>query len=317
MPTVESVSLRGAIAEAVLVHQHAQGRDGRLVVEQRLPHPHHDHVPRKGVLAAAVRVGLGDGVLGHHGRYLAQDLGRLEVALIAGDAGEAERALQRTAGLGRDADRAPVCVGDVHGLDRGAAFQPEQVLARAVLRERPLGDLGPDELEVGLERLAKGLRQVLHRRDLPNAALVEPAVELPAAERGLAPLRGEPQQGVLAHAEQIAAAHPTIIPRAHRRGPCGRGVGSRPRERGDTRWPTLLLRSTCPPCSGRARLSPSTGRRTPPAPTCARARPSSSLPARGRPCPRACAWRSRGDTSGSSGRAAASPSATASTRSPA
>ena len=271
MPTVESVSLRGAIAEAVLVHQHAQRRDGRVVVQQRLAHAHHDDVPREGVLAATVRVRRVHRVLGHHGRHLAQDLGGLEVALVSGDPRQAERALQRTAGLRRDADRPAVVLGDVDGLDRGPVVEAKQVLARPVLRQRPLGDLGPAHVELLGERLAQRSRQVVHGRDLADAVVVEPAVELAAAESRLAPLRGELDEGVLAHPEEIGAAHHAIIPRHL----AALGVRSRPATRqshmAETNDSPLVLPVLVGAGGAAARVRLGAA---PPAPTCAPARPS-------------------------------------------
>ena len=223
MPDGRERELARCDAEAVLVHQHAQRRDGRVVVEQRLPHAHDDDVPRERVLAAAVRVRGVHRVLHHHGRHLAQDLGGLQVALVPGDPRQAERALQGTAGLRRDADRPAVVLGDVDGLDRRPVVEAEQVLARPVLRERPLGDLGPAHVELLGEGFPQRSRQVVHRRDVVDAVMVEPAVELAAAEGGLAPLRDELDEGVPAHSEQIGAAHGVIIPRASRRSVYDRG----------------------------------------------------------------------------------------------
>ena len=249
MPTVESVSFLGATREALRVHERAQRDHRAVVVEQRLPHAHHHDVPglsylRGGTCAhrgrrcatppetplarrrAARAAELSD--LVHHRRHLAQDLPRLQVALVAADPGQAERALERAAGLGRDADGPAPLLGDVDALDRRPVVQAEEVLDRAVLAVAALDHLGPAQVVGGGQLLANPLGEVRHLRDGAGAAPVEPEVDLLGAIGGL-PQPGDDltQRGAI-EAEEVRfgrhGLHETILSRA----PSESGPGSGP-----------------------------------------------------------------------------------------
>ena len=115
------------------VGQAARGLDDVLEVQHRLAHAHEDAVV-DGLDAAEVQ-------------RLVEDLGGGEVAPEAHRAGRAERAGERAAGLGGDADRAaPVAVAHQHRLDRVAVVGAEERLDRPVLR---LG-LCSEDIEVEL-----------------------------------------------------------------------------------------------------------------------------------------------------------------------
>src|SRR4030095_13433888 len=70
---------------------------------------------------------------------LADDLARREIAVEALLAGGTERAVERAAGLRRDAERAAVIFGNVDRLDRVGAADVDQPLAGAV-RSRRIAD---------------------------------------------------------------------------------------------------------------------------------------------------------------------------------
>ncbi len=199
--------------EASLVHEDPQRGHGGVVVEQRLPHSHDHDVPGERVLLATVGVGGRGGVVVHHRRHLAEDLPGLQVALVPGDTGQAEGALQGAAGLGRDADRPAVTLGDVDRLDGGPAVEAEEVLAGPVERQGALGDLRPSQAEALLEGGAESLREVGHRAHLPHPPLVQPAEHLTGPEGRSPELAGERGEVVTAHAEEVGAAHPAMIHR--------------------------------------------------------------------------------------------------------
>ena len=123
-------------AEAVLVHQHPQRRERRVDVEQRLAHPHHHDVPGEGIVGCRLGCVAATGCSSITQATWPRISPTLQVAPVAADAGQAEGALERTADLRRDADRPPLVLGDVDGLDRRPVLEPEQVLARAVEGQR-------------------------------------------------------------------------------------------------------------------------------------------------------------------------------------
>ena len=179
--------------EAFGIHENAQGLHGRVVVEQGLAHPHHHDVP--GLLARRR--------LRHDGGHLAQDLVDREVALVPGDAREAERALERTSGLRGDADGAPRRLRDVDALDGRAVLQAEEVLDRAVEGLAALGDLGPAQRVLRVDLRARGLRQVRHLVDGADPLAVEPAVELVAAVCGLSQRGRDRRQRLAREPEEV------------------------------------------------------------------------------------------------------------------
>ena len=65
--------------------------------------------------------------------HLGDDLARREVAASPPEAGDAEAARQRAAGLARDAQRVAAAIGNVDRFDRRAVLQAKEELARPVL----------------------------------------------------------------------------------------------------------------------------------------------------------------------------------------
>jgi hypothetical protein len=162
-------------------------------VIRRRAHPHEDDV---GDEAAAV-AGDVDAGRGRKARevaeplagddQLADDLGRRQVADELLRAGVAELAGQRAADLARDAERAAPLLGDVDGLDLGAAIvragrrQPQQPFARAVDRDLLGDDLGPRQRTGRRERGPQLLADIGHRREIGAAAMIDPVPELAGA----------------------------------------------------------------------------------------------------------------------------------------
>jgi hypothetical protein len=150
--------------EALRVQQRADRLDYRVQVEQRLAHPHEHHVGD-----APLRQQLA------HAAELVDDLGRAEVAPEAECAGGAERASQRAADLGRDAERGAVLFGDRDRLEHGAVPGGERRLERAVGRALDGSYLERSRLEARGQRLAQLRREVGHRERILDCARVEPA----------------------------------------------------------------------------------------------------------------------------------------------
>ena len=102
------------------------GGEHLVEVQHRLAHPHEDAVVDRLDPAEVER--------------LVEDLRRGQVPAELHLPGRAERAGERAAGLGRDADRpAAVAVAHQHRLDRLAVGGVEERLHRAVLRLAPRG----------------------------------------------------------------------------------------------------------------------------------------------------------------------------------
>ncbi len=110
---------------------------------------------------------------------LVEDLGRRQVAAELHRPGRAERARERAARLGRDADRAAaVAVAHQHRLDRVAVVGAEERLHGAVLRLLLVGDRERRERDGVAQGLAQRGRHVRHRvvarrasrRPLPHLA---------------------------------------------------------------------------------------------------------------------------------------------------
>ena len=127
---------------------------------------------------------------------LADDLAGRQVAVEALLAGRAERAVERAAGLRRDAQRAAVVFRDVDGLDRVAAADVEQPLACAVARpccrERPAARRCSAS---AARRSRNALAEVAHRLDVVREPLVDPARHLARAKRLLAAFGEETPPG--------------------------------------------------------------------------------------------------------------------------
>ena len=132
------------------IDQPMQRSDNRLVVGQRLPHPHKDHVGQgrgpsrqRPVAARCLR-----------GPHLIHDLSRREVASQTHLSRRAERTGHAAARLGRDAQSRTLGVAHEHRLDLSSVVESPQVLDRA-----PSVRLERDDLrhQVRQERLGHGL----------------------------------------------------------------------------------------------------------------------------------------------------------------
>ena len=112
---------------------------------------------------------------------LVEDLGRRQVATELHRPGGTERARERAARLGRDADRASaVAVAHQNCLDRMAVAGPKQRLYGAVLRLLLLGDRERRERHVAAQALAQTGRHVRHRV-IPCRTARCPLPDLPGA----------------------------------------------------------------------------------------------------------------------------------------
>ena len=123
IPTVLTVMCRAPMPRPSGRVEDGERGVHRRPVEQRLPHPHEDHVG--GLLLRMAQ---------HHLPHLPRDLERRQVAPEAHAAGGAEDAAQGAPGLGGDAERAPAAGGDEHRFDGLAVRQAPEELPRAVGR---------------------------------------------------------------------------------------------------------------------------------------------------------------------------------------
>ena len=137
---------------------------------------------------------------------LADDLGGREVAVEALLAGGTERAVQRAAGLRRNAQRAAVVLRDVHRLDRIAIPGIEQPLARAV-GSGGIAQRGRARYLASRFSLARSvLREIGHRREIAGEALVDPPRQLLRAKRLLARARTECGERCRVEVEEVGGA---------------------------------------------------------------------------------------------------------------
>ena len=160
-----------------------------------------------------------EAVARHH--HLADDLAGGEIAHQPLRAGVAERAVQRAADLGGDAQRAAVGLGDVDALDLMrpldivAARQPQQPFAGAVGRDLLGHHFGPVDGEMLFElgahvlrdvgHLGKGLWRRAHRSSARAAARASCAARARRrSRRGARPAR------------RATARSATALPAAHR-----------------------------------------------------------------------------------------------------
>ena len=202
----------------MVVQQRAQGRQQRVVVQQRFAHAHEDDVAdgaqRAGIVdvlielghvvgaaPAGLRTGLAQELVGQPD--LTEDLGRVEVAREALLAGRAEAAVDRTPGLRGHAERATTGFGDEDGLDGIAGPHVEEPLARGIgggviLQHRRRLDQG-----LVLKALTEAAGQIGHGRPVGHATLVHPAHELVGAEGLFAHAPAEIQEALAIEPEQI------------------------------------------------------------------------------------------------------------------
>jgi hypothetical protein len=131
------------------VRQCARRLDHGVEVEHRLAHSHEHGVVGRLDSAEVER--------------LVEDLGRRQVPPEPHLSGGAERAGQRAARLGREAERpAPVAVAHQHGLDGMALVRAEQRLDGPVPRLRLLRELEGRERHVARELVAQSPWEVRH-----------------------------------------------------------------------------------------------------------------------------------------------------------
>jgi hypothetical protein len=145
----------------------------RIVIVERLSHPHQDDVEAR----LAHLQGIGEHA------HLPDDLARGQVADQTHPAGEAERARHRAADLRRDAEGHRRRVGDEDRLDVLAVGEAKEKLLGAVHRRLPLSQRGRGQRELVREGGSKIARQVGHRRDVGDAAAVDPAEDLARVKR--------------------------------------------------------------------------------------------------------------------------------------
>src|SRR6516165_5424771 len=95
----------------------------------------------------------------------------------------AKRTGQGAADLRGDAQRATVFLRDVDRLDLLAIREAQQPLAGPVDRGEQAGYTWPAQLVARSQLVAKRLRQRRHRREIGDAAMIDPVPELARAKR--------------------------------------------------------------------------------------------------------------------------------------
>ncbi len=206
--------------DALVVGQDVDGLGDVVQIVQRLAHAHEHDVRELALLAR--RGPLGEVVAGH--LDLGHDLGRRQVAHQGLGPGVAEGAVQGAAHLAGDAERALSArhgdVGNEHRLHLDARGEADQPLARPVLGDLALHDLGAGDGEALGEGGAGFLGDVAHRFEGGGAGLVDPAPQLARAHLRLLG-RHDPglRQG---GAQRLAAEAGEVDP-----GIRGRDVGAR------------------------------------------------------------------------------------------
>ena len=185
------------------VHHDLQRRRDIVVIVERLAHPHQHDVGQLPVLLR--RRPFAERVARHHD--LPDDLGRAQIAHQALRAGMAEAAGQGAADLRGDAQRAAVAFRDVDGLDLLPVVEAQQPFAGAVDRDARRRDRRPAQLVVLGQSFAERLRQIGHRGEIGDAAMIDPVPQLAGAER-LGPERGHFLGDLgAAQTDEIAAGH--------------------------------------------------------------------------------------------------------------
>mmetsp|Transcript_32815 Transcript_32815/g.79867 ORF Transcript_32815/g.79867 Transcript_32815/m.79867 type:complete len:338 (+) Transcript_32815:392-1405(+) len=179
-------------AQAVVLCQDADRAADVVVVVERFPHPHEHHVGDLLVRVDVLVVPVAEVRLGVH--HLGDDLAHAEVPqdALVHRSRVAEGALERAPDLRRHADgpappRLPALVvqkpaRDVDALDGSAVLQPQQPLARPVLRERGFRLKGRARSEEAGQGGAGGLGDVRHRRHVVLALLEHPLPQLVGSE---------------------------------------------------------------------------------------------------------------------------------------
>ena len=188
----------------MVVQHHAQRRHQGGIILQRLPHAHHHHVgdhafARRRAQARAQRV-LGMPELG-------QDLARAQVATEPLVPGGTEAAAHGAAGLRRDAQGAPVVLGNEDRFHRIACADVEQPLDGTVSRLMFAHHRQQGQFTTTGQLLAQRAREVGHDIEVARALLVDPAEQLDGAETLLTQAGAECRQPVEVEVEQVDGAH--------------------------------------------------------------------------------------------------------------
>ena len=113
---------------------------------------------------------------------LTDDFGRGEVAIETLLARGAKTAIEGTASLRRDAQRAASLLGDEHRLDRRAT-DIQQPLACAIAGDAVGGNLWQQNFSLLLQQSAKAARQISHAGEVVLAGTMNPALQLPRSKR--------------------------------------------------------------------------------------------------------------------------------------
>ena len=189
----------GAPGVTVVGRQYLCGAQHGVEVVHRLALAHKHDVGQQ--------LALGQGI------DLVQDVGGREVALPALLACLAEEAVHLAPHLARHAQRAPLAVGNEDRLHTAADAHGEQVFHRAVLTALTVDRRHGAYLEVLLEQLAVGLRQVGHPVNGHHMLLVEPAGYLSTPEGGHTKLTHSRFQlcGGHSHQYSLRVVHTVIV----------------------------------------------------------------------------------------------------------
>ena len=202
----------------VVVQQRPQGRQQRVVVQQRLAHAHEDDVAdgaqRAGIVnvlvelghvvgatPAGLRTGLAQELVGQPD--LTEDLGRAEVAREPLLAGGAEAAVDGTPGLRGHAERATTGFGDEDGLNGIAGPHVKEPLARGIGGGVILQHRRCLDQRLVLKALTEAASQIGHGRPVGHATLVHPAHELVGTKGLFTHAPAEIQEALAIEPEQI------------------------------------------------------------------------------------------------------------------
>ena len=170
-----------------------------LVVRKRLSHAHEDEV-RDAVLFSGQVV---------RREELADDLPGRQVAIEPHRPGQAERALETAADLGRKAEGHPVVVRHQHRADASAVVETEHELPAAVPGLVHALDLRQPEGHPVRQRGAELPRQIGHPVEIAHSFPIDPRRELSAAIPGRAELDREIFHLRGKQPDQIRAGHRT------------------------------------------------------------------------------------------------------------
>ena len=200
--------------EAEVIEQDAQRGHHVAEVGERLAHPHqHDvadaalvpgcaHRARRGGERALRFLAL---ELAHRQPHLPHHLGGAQVAIEALPGRGAERAVQRTADLRGNAQRAAIGLGNEHHLERLGCVGAQQPLAGAIARALLREDLRCAHLGLRGKQRAEVPGEIGHVLERADAALVHPVHQLARAERLAAEPRHEALECRTRQPQQVGA----------------------------------------------------------------------------------------------------------------